>query len=212
MAAQGQRSFACRACGKGRWRTASLFLLQPFFQNYKPADTGERALRNLGKSTLVPSLPNAPSLTFLGLAGRSARRSQIGLVAIRLGCSACRTCEFISLASGHCPGGSSPVVTFPFARSARHRTSEDSTMFTKPSYILAKTCPTDLWQISSPSGHILFESACRREVEAVCARLNRRFRRRRLGPVRPARPRVSPGANPCTAVAIFSQAIAPAFG
>jgi hypothetical protein len=84
-------------------------------------------------------------------------------------------------------------------------------MFATPSYAIAQNCPAGLWQISSPSGHVLFESACRNEVEVVCARLNRRFRRRRSRPFRPSRPRVAPSATPCVAVDVAKVVVAHAF-
>jgi hypothetical protein len=84
-------------------------------------------------------------------------------------------------------------------------------MFATPGYVIAHNCPAGLWQISSPSGHVLFESACRDEVEAICVRLNRRLRRRRAHSSRSSRPRVVFSAKPCAAVDFAKVVVAPAF-
>lgn len=61
---------------------------------------------------------------------------------------------------------------------------------------LAYTCGWDsqagLWQIQSPSGHVLYETSHRMEAAAVCARLNRRFRRPKGAPLRPTLAVVAP--------------------
>jgi len=51
-------------------------------------------------------------------------------------------------------------------------------MLGKRSYVLNWDCYAGLWQICSPSGHVLHESASRREISLLCARLNQRFPRR----------------------------------
>ena len=59
-------------------------------------------------------------------------------------------------------------------------------MLGKRSYMLNWDCQKGLWQVSSLSGHVIYESASRHEVSAVCSRLNRQFPRRRMWPMRPA--------------------------
>ena len=64
-------------------------------------------------------------------------------------------------------------------------------MLTARSYRVTWDAHACLWQVGSRSGLVLFESACRREVSAVCARLNRRFPRRRSPVNRAIRPQPS---------------------
>ena len=51
-------------------------------------------------------------------------------------------------------------------------------MLGKRSYVLNWDCHAGLWQVCSPSGHVVHESTSRQEISLLCTRLNQRFPRR----------------------------------
>jgi hypothetical protein len=85
-------------------------------------------------------------------------------------------------------------------------------MLGKRSYVLGWDCHAGLWQISSPSGHVVHESASPHEISALCARLNRQFPRRRSAltrlPLRQQLPRAEAGAL----LGNLLSAMSPAYG
>ena len=83
-------------------------------------------------------------------------------------------------------------------------------MLAKLSYTVAWDAEIRLWQILSPSGHVLYESPLRETAERVRVRLTRRSRRRPARPARPLRSAVRGVAG--SLPRLFSPAISPAFG
>jgi hypothetical protein len=83
-------------------------------------------------------------------------------------------------------------------------------MLSKLTYTVAWDAQVRLWQILSPSGHVLYESPLRETAERVRVRLTRRTRRRPARPMRPIREAVRGVAD--SLPRLLSPAISPAFG
>ncbi len=52
-------------------------------------------------------------------------------------------------------------------------------MLGQRSYVVSWDCHARQWEVRSATGFVLLESSSRREASLLCARLNRRFPRRR---------------------------------
>ncbi len=63
-------------------------------------------------------------------------------------------------------------------------------MLAKRSYVIDWNCQQRRWQLCTTTGFVLLESASRREVAALCARLNRQFPRSHRRQTSSAGPRV----------------------